>query len=294
MDERCDRYPGTIAVRERREPGSSAAEQGAAGARNALQPEAARAHGTVPYFGSDRYDSRIPFVGTPDAEVLATLAGAVIDWEVLRRESMERMVAVQEAERGRIARDLHDEFGHFFASVMERLSALQDCDGPTARQVAADIRSLVREGIQVARSVAWSLRPSGLDDLGLFGCVEQYVEDCRHIYPIRIELTTTGQPPIVSSSVATAVFRIVQEALTNVGRHSGASEASVMVIASDSTLRAVIEDNGKGFDAEIAGQRRSLGLIGMRDRARLAGGRLCVESRPGQGTTIMAELPIPR
>lgn len=227
-------------------------------------------------------------------EVLAALAGAVIEREALRRESMERMVAVQEAERGRIARDLHDEFGHLFASVMERLSALQDCDSPTARQVAADIRSLVREGIQVARSVAWSLRPSGLDDLGLFGCVEQYVEDCRHIYPIRIELTTARQPPIVSSSVATAVFRIVQEALTNVCRHSGASEASVMVIASDSALRAVIEDNGKGFDAEIAGQRRSLGLIGMRDRARLAGGRLSVESRPGQGTTIMAEVPIPR
>ena len=178
--------------------------------------------------------------------------------------------------------------------MTERLSALQECDSPTAHQVAADIKDLVREGIQVARSVAWSLRPSGLDDLGLFGCVEQYVEDCRQIYPIRIELTTTRQPPTVTSSVATAVFRIVQEALTNVGRHSGASEASVMVIASGSALRAVIEDNGKGFDPEVAGQRRSLGLIGMRDRARLVGGRLTVESRPGHGTTIMAEVPSSR
>lgn len=225
-------------------------------------------------------------------EVLAALAGAVIERELLRRESMERMVAVQEAERGRIARDLHDEFGHLFASVTERLSALQEGDSATALQVAADIKGLVREGIQVARSVAWSLSPSGLEDLGLFGCVEQYVEDCRQIYPIRIELTTTRQPPIVPPSVATAVFRIVQEALTNVGRHSGANEASVMVIASGSALRAVIEDNGKGFDAEGAGQRRSLGLIGMRDRARLVGGRLTVESRPGHGTTIMAEVPI--
>jgi len=227
-------------------------------------------------------------------EVLAALAGAVIEREHLRRESMERMVAVQEAERGRIARDLHDEFGHLFASVTERLSALHESDSAIARHVAADIKGLVREGIQVARSVAWSLRPSGLEDLGLFGCVEQYVEDCRRIYPIRIELTTSGQPPPVPPSVATAVFRITQEALTNVGRHSGASEASVMVIASDSALRAIIEDNGKGFDADGAGQRRSLGLIGMRDRARLVGGRLTVESRPGQGTTIMAEVPIPR
>ncbi|PVG83185.1 ATPase [Nocardioides gansuensis] len=227
-------------------------------------------------------------------EVLAALAGAVIERESLRRESMERMVAVQEAERGRIARDLHDEFGHLFASVTERLSALQECDSPTAHEVAADIKGLVREGIQVARSVAWSLRPSGLDDLGLFGCVEQYVEDCRQIYPIRIELTTTRQPPTVPSSVATAIFRIVQEALTNVGRHSGASEASVMVIASGGALRAVIEDDGQGFDVDVAGQRRSLGLIGMRDRARLVGGRLTVESRPGHGTTIVAEVPISR
>ncbi|QTJ64372.1 AAA family ATPase [Rhodococcus sp. ZPP] len=230
----------------------------------------------------------------PTMEVLAALAGAVIEREGLRRQSVEQMVAVQEAERGRIARDLHDEFGHLFATVIDRLSTLQNSESPTARQTAADVRKIVRQGIQVARSVAWSLRPSGLDDLGLIGCVEQYVEDCRQIYPIRIELISPTRPPALSAAVATAIFRIVQEALTNIGRHSGASEASVTIVNSGDALRVVVEDNGTGFDLEVAGQRRSLGLIGMRERARLAGGRLSVESPPGQGVTIMVEVPIER
>ena len=230
----------------------------------------------------------------PTMEVLAALAGAVIEREGLRRQSVEQMVAVQEAERGRIARDLHDEFGHLFATVIDGLSVLQNSESPAVRQTAGDVRKTVRQGIQVARSVAWSLRPSGLDDLGLIGCVEQYVEDCRQIYPIRIELITPTQPPALSAAVATSVFRIVQEALTNVGRHSGASEASVTIVNSGDALRVLVEDNGTGFDLEIAGQGRSLGLIGMRERARLAGGRLSVESPPGQGVTIMVEVPIDR
>ncbi|ABH00315.1 sensor kinase, two-component system (plasmid) [Rhodococcus jostii RHA1] len=230
----------------------------------------------------------------PTMEVLAALAGAVIEREGLRRESMERIVEVQEAERGRIARDLHDEFGHLFAGVMDGLGSLQSSKDAATRQTATDVRTIVRKGIQIARTVAWSLRPSGLDDLGLTGCIEQYVEDCRQIYPIRIELTATGQPESVPPAVATAVFRIVQEALTNIGRHSRAAEASVMIVSSADTVRAVIEDNGIGFDLDLVGQRRSLGLIGMRERARLVGGRMSVESRPGQGTTIMVEVPIRR
>lgn len=230
----------------------------------------------------------------PTIEVLTALSRAVIEREGLRQESIERMVEVQEAERGRIARDLHDEFGHLFAAVMDGLGSLQSSPDTSTRLAATDIRKLVREGMKVARSVAWSLRPSGLDDLGLIGCIEQYVEDCRNIYPIRIELTTTGQPAYLAPTVATAAFRIVQEALTNVGRHSHAREASVIVIFADEALRAIVEDNGTGFDTDAARQRKSLGLIGMHERARLVGGRLAIESRPGQGTTVLVEVPIRR
>jgi two-component system sensor kinase len=96
----------------------------------------------------------------------------------------------------------------------------------------------------------------------------------------------------IPSAIGGAAFRIVQEALTNVGRHSGATEASVLLVSSGDTVRAVVEDDGTGFDVPAAGQHRSLGLTGMQERARLVGGRLTVESAVGAGTTIVVEVPI--
>lgn len=230
----------------------------------------------------------------PTIEVLAALSQAVIERQALRHDAMERIVEVQEAERGRIARDLHDEFGHLFAGVMDGLVPLQNSPDAGTREAAVHVRHLVREGMKVARSVAWSLRPSGLDDLGLLVCIEQYVEDCRHIYPVRIELTTTGRPVPLLPASATAVFRIVQEALTNVGRHSRAREASIIVVFSEDTLRVIVEDSGIGFDVDAAREQTSLGLIGMHERAGLVGGRLVVESTLGSGTTVLVDVPIRR
>ena len=175
---------------------------------------------------------------------------------------------------------------------MGGLSTLHESSDPMARETATEVREILRHGIMVARSVAWSLRPSGLDDLGLVGCIEQYVEDFRNTFPIRVDLTNTGQMPPLSPAVATAVFRIVQESLTNIARHSDAHEASVMLIGSTESVRAVVEDNGIGFDVKLAGQRKSLGLSGARERARMVGGRLFIESTLNEGTTIMAEVPI--
>ncbi|MET8249157.1 AAA family ATPase [Streptomyces sp. NPDC005202] len=230
----------------------------------------------------------------PTVEVLAALAGAVIEREGLRRESMERIVEVQEAERDRIARDLHDEFGHLFAGIMDGLGKLEQAGDETTRRLTVDVRGIVRQGIQAVRTVAWSLRPSGLDDLGLPGCIEQFVEDCRRIFPIQFELGVIGQGGQIPASAETALFRIVQEALTNVGRHSRATEASVVLVSSGDTVRVVVEDDGVGFDVDRNRQGRSLGLIGMRERARLAGGRLTIDSQPGQGTTVMVEVPTRR
>ncbi len=140
--------------------------------------------------------------------------------------------------------------------------------------------------------MAWSLRPSGLDDLGLACSIEHYVEDFQARFPIRVDLTIRGNIPALPPAVATAVFRIVQEALTNVARHSGAREGSVMLVGSADSLRVVVEDNGAGFDVELAVERKSLGLVGVQERARLIGARLFVESSPNQGTTIMVEVPI--
>jgi len=233
-------------------------------------------------------------------EVLATLAGAALERLALRRESTERIVEVQEAERGRIARDLHDELGHLFAGIMEGAGALGRArldltDEAQQRQVAA-LRELAREGIRTTRTMAWTLRPEGLADLGIVECVEQLVEDCARMFGIRIDLTTSGLPePLekpLPDAVQTAVFRIIQEALTNVGRHSGATEASVLLVASGDRLRAVVEDNGIGFEPPADRARTSLGLSGMHERARLVGGRIAIESELGAGTTVMAEVPV--
>jgi two-component system, sensor kinase len=230
----------------------------------------------------------------PTLEVLAALASAVIDRGKLRRESIERIVEVQEAERGRIARDLHDEFGHLFAAIMDRLSALNTVEDASIRSIELDMRKMVRQGISSARAVAWSLRPSGLEDLGLLGCIEQFVEDCLHSFPVSIELSAPQRLCPISLAAETAIFRIVQEALTNVGRHSHATHASVLLVSSGESLRVVIEDDGIGFDMGLAGQRRSLGLIGMRERTQLIGGRLQIDSRPSHGTTVVVEVPTTR
>jgi two-component system sensor kinase len=231
-------------------------------------------------------------------EVLATLAGAVLERLALRRESTERIVEVQEAERGRIARDLHDELGHLFAGIMDGAGALARTGDEAQQRQAAAVRELAREGIRAVRTMAWTLRPEGLEDLGVVGCVEQLVEDCARMFRIRIDLTTRGlEEPLeepLPDAVQTAVFRIIQEALTNVGRHAQASEASVLLVASGDRLRAVVEDNGTGFEtpAGDAPARTSLGLSGMRERARLVGGRIEIESQPGAGTTVMVEVPV--
>jgi two-component system sensor kinase len=233
-------------------------------------------------------------------EVLATLAGAALERLGLRRESTERIVEVQEAERGRIARDLHDELGQLFTGIIEGAGALARggpdlTDEDRQREVAA-LRELAREGIRTTRTMAWTLRPEGLEDLGIVGCVEQLVEDCARMFRIRIDLTTSGlseqleQP--LPGAVQTAVFRIIQEALTNVGRHSRATEASVLLVASGDRLRAVVEDNGIGFEPPADGARTSLGQSGMHERARLVGGRLTIESELGTGTTVMLEVPV--
>jgi two-component system sensor kinase len=232
-------------------------------------------------------------------EVLATLAGAALERLALRRESTERIVEVQEAERGRIARDLHDELGRIFTGLIEGAGALArgrpELTAEDRQRQLAALRELAREGIRTTRTMAWTLRPEGLADLGIVGCVEQLVEDSARMFGIHIDLTTRGftepHEPL-PDAVQTAVFRIIQEALTNVGRHSGATEASVLLVAADDRLRAVVEDNGVGFEPPPDGAGTSLGLSGMHERARLVGGRVAIESTLGTGTTVMAEVPV--
>jgi two-component system sensor kinase len=223
-------------------------------------------------------------------DVLATLAGAVLERQSLREESARRITAVQEAERGRIARDLHDELGHLFVAVLEGLTVLDRVDSHPGNDHVRGLRELARHGMRTVRSVAWTLRPEGLDDLGVVACVEQLVDDCARRFGLEIDLTAQVDRSI-PPAVETAVFRVVQEALTNIGRHSSATEASVLLVAGHRRLRVVVEDDGVGFDPD-APRSGSLGLAGMRERAALVGGRLEVQARPGAGVLVMVEVPL--
>lgn len=215
-----------------------------------------------------------------------------------REELLGQVIAAQEAERARVARDLHDEIGQALTSVLLGLHLMEqgspadrDTDsGRSARLV--EVRSLVADALERVRSLAFQLRPTVLDDIGLVPALERLVDDLRGRSQLEVDLTVRGldDPVRLSGDIETVVYRIVQEALTNVLRHAAASNASVLVVLDAGRVRAVIEDDGSGFDASA--HAVSLGLAGMRERASLAGGLLRIESTVGAGTTVMVEVPV--
>ena len=147
------------------------------------------------------------------------------------------------------------------------------------------------------RALALELRPPELDDVGLESALETYVKDWSARYDISVEFAMTGKPgrPL-PMEVASTLYRIVQEALTNVAKHAAATDVSVTAIRHDDEIRLVVEDDGRGFDIESWGKRalgeRRFGLAGMRERAALVGGTVSIESNLGAGTTLYVQLPL--
>jgi signal transduction histidine kinase len=175
------------------------------------------------------------------------------------------------------------------------MRALSDtCDSPAMRQHAEELRGVAAHTLDEVHNLALQLRPSVLDDLGLPAALERYVADCQRRYPLHIDLAMRGLSGCrLPAEVETALYRIVQEGLTNVARHAQASTASVMIERRDGAVRAIVEDDGRGFDPEAAGKaEQRLGLYGIRERAELLGGRLTIESEPGRGASLFVEIPI--
>lgn len=229
------------------------------------------------------------------ASVLANTASAVLTRLEFETRTKARLMVVQERERGRVANDLHDEFGSKFSAVVADASALLTNMNipPEQRHIVEDILAIAQDGVISLREVAWGLRPVGLDDLGLVRCLEQLVNNFRRRNRMDVEFMCSGleQSPPLGPQVPTAVYRVVQEALTNIGRHSNARSASVFLNRTDERLRAIVEDDGCGFVVDHFST--SIGLLGMRERLQIVGGTLSVESCVGRGTTIVAEIPNP-
>lgn len=217
-----------------------------------------------------------------------------------RGELLGQVIAAQEAERARVARDLHDEIGQALTSVLLGLHLMEDgshadrdaAAGRTAR--LGEVRSLVIDALERVRSLAFRLRPTVLDDIGLVPALDRLAADLGGRSQLGVDLTIRGLDDAVRlpAEIETVIYRIVQEALTNVFRHAAASVVSVFVVRAGDHVRAVVEDDGSGFDP--SDHATSLGLAGMRERASLAGGSLRIESTAGAGTTVTAEVPIGR
>lgn len=216
-----------------------------------------------------------------------------VERDQLRSQLLEKVIAAQEDERRRIARELHDETGQSLTSLMVRLQMVnQQCPLPDIQEQLDGVRALVAQTLEGVHNLAVELRPSVLDDLGLAAALRRYVQDYQARYPVEVDLVVMGLEERLPPAVETAVYRIVQESLTNIARHAQAQTVSVLVERGHGRIRAIIEDDGVGFVEEVAGRNGRLGLYGMRERAELLNGSLTIESTPGQGTSIFIEVPL--
>ena len=195
-----------------------------------------------------------------------------------------RLVEVQETERRALARELHDEVGGILACLKLQLS--------DAAALPAEVHSLVGQLSSRVRDLSMDLRPPMLDDMGLVPTLVWHFERYQTQTGIHVGFRPPESVGRLPPPVEAAAFRIVQEALTNVARHAAVQEASVRLDVHRDRIVLRVEDRGGGFQPESAWAGASSGLTGMRDRARLAGGRLTVDSAPGGGTRLTAELPL--
>ncbi len=214
--------------------------------------------------------------------------------EKLRAEFVSRVIAAQEDERRRIARELHDSTSQSLTSLLIGLQAIDQAIPADIRPRTGELRQIVSETLNEVHGLAWQLRPSVLDDLGLRAALEHYIADFQERYHTPVDLTIHGQEEQrLSPETETTIYRIVQEALTNVARHAHAQRASVTIELRRTKTRIIIEDNGIGLDpaAITKESRQHLGLWGIRERAELLGGKLTIEAEPGRGTSLFVELP---
>jgi signal transduction histidine kinase len=221
------------------------------------------------------------------AETFASRAAVAVELsERVARDALRRIVAAQELERQRLARELHDETGQALTSILLGLKQLEGAGSPES---VAALRELVVTTLQDVRRLAVELRPKVLDDFGLVPALQRLTEGFVEHTGIAVDLEASSLTERLPREVETAIYRIVQESLTNVVKHARAERVSVLVTRADGRIKAVIEDDGTGFDpSEIDGG--GIGLVGMRERIELLDGTLTVESSATSGTTIAVEV----
>jgi two-component system, NarL family, sensor histidine kinase DevS len=242
--------------------------------------------------------ARLVTVERERATARAELA-ATKERERARADILAKVIEAQEAERARVARDLHDQIGQGLTSVLLGLRLVDGAlagDQPDLSEVRArskDVRDLVVDAMEQIRQLAFELRPTVLDDIGLVVALQRLVQDTSARSGLALELTidAVDDETRLPAEVETVVYRVVQEALTNVCRHARASRASVELAGRSEGVRARVVDDGAGFDPDVV-PLGSPGLTGMRERALLVGGSVEIVSAPGAGTSVALEVPV--
>lgn len=259
-------------------------------------------------FGAGDLSARAPIPGSHgELRELAVSFGAMADALAARqseahhaqerlRALSHRLQAVRDEEAGRIARELHDELGQILTGLKMELTRLRravgGCGHPAAgEQAMIEMSQQIDQAIDSVRRLSSELRPPVLDRLGLAAALDWLARDCEAKAGPAVLLDVKSLDEPIDGLVSTTVFRIVQEALTNVVRHADATEVTIDLLATVATLTLTVHDNGKGIDPALAEGPESLGLFGMRERARLLGGSFRVQGEPGHGTTITVVVP---
>lgn len=238
----------------------------------------------------------------PDADQLAasfnTMLGAI---EELSKTRASQILHAQEEERKRIARELHDETSQVLTSLLISLALLEESvTTDEARKRISDTRALAHQTLRAVRNLSIDLRPSALDDLGLLPALRWYMKEYQQKCGIEVEFTPQGLKERLPPELETAIYRIIQESLTNTAKHAHARKVWVTVgdTGGDTgaAIHASIRDDGSGFDARAMLKRpwqdRGLGLAGMMERASLLDGTVAIQSQPGAGTTIDVDIPV--
>jgi signal transduction histidine kinase len=208
-----------------------------------------------------------------------------------------QVISAQEQERKEISRELHDEVVQTLVGINVELAALGTGASFGVRTLKAKIartQRLVTQSVNAVHRFARELRPAVLDDLGLIPALHAYSKNLATRKRLKIQMTAFGGVEALGSAKRTVLFRVAQEALTNVARHAQATQITLSISKISGAVRMEISDNGKSFTVDSALRAHTskrLGLIGMKERVEMVGGRLAIDSAPGRGTTVRAEIP---
>lgn len=228
-------------------------------------------------------------------EALEQVQEALMKRESLRRELLRHTVIAQEEERARIARELHDQTSQELTAISLNLATLRNSvpERPEVMNLVSRLQHLSQQMSQGLYRMVRDLRPAQLDDLGLVSALKYLADEGRELFKLEIHVEIEGSRQRLDPLIETVIFRVAQEALTNVSRHAGTEQAKLKLVFNPEQVILRVEDEGVGFDIhESLSPPRGWGLAGMQERTESLGGELLIESAPGAGTTVQAMLPV--